>query len=90
MKRYSQEMFLQSESGYCMPYSAEECDPKPLLGFGEQKDPKTGKPFFHHGLDLTANGSKLLAMATGKVSGLGNDPVHQGYVKVRYGHYEVE
>jgi len=90
MKRYSQEMFLQSESGYCMPYSAEECDPKPLLGFGEQKDPKTGKTFFHHGLDLTANGAKLLAMATGKVSGLGNDPVHQGYVKVRYGHYEVE
>ena len=90
MKRYSKEMFLQSESGYCMPYSSEECEPKPLLGYGEQSNPQTGKKFFHHGLDLTANGTKLLAMATGKVSGLGNDPVHQGYVKVRYGNYEVE
>ena len=90
MKRYSKEMFLLSDSGYCMPYSSEECDPQPLLGYGEQSDPQTGKKFFHHGLDLTANGTKLLAMATGKVSGLGNDPVHQGYVKVRYGNYEVE
>ena len=90
MKRYSKEMFLLSDSGYCMPYSSEECDPQPLLGYGEQSDPQTGKKFFHHGLDLTANGIKLLAMATGKVSGLGNDPVHQGYVKVRYGNYEVE
>ena len=42
MKRYSKEMFLLSDSGYCMPYSSEECDPQPLLGYGEQSDPQTG------------------------------------------------
>ena len=36
MKRYSQEMFLQSESGYCMPYSAEECLLRLLSGQMEQ------------------------------------------------------
>ena len=90
MKRYSKDMFLQSASGYSMPYSADDCEPKPLLGYGEQVNPNSGEKFFHHGLDVTANNVKLLALATGQVSGLGNDPVHNGYIKVRYGHYEVE
>ena len=89
-RKYSKEMFLQSATGYCMPYSADECEPIPVLGYGEQKHPKTKEPFFHHGLDLTANGAKLLAVASGTVTGLGNDPVHDGYIKIRYGSYEVE
>ncbi len=90
MKRYSKDMFLQSPSGYCMPYSADDCEPTPLLGYGEQTNPRTGEKFFHHGLDVTAEEVKLLALASGQVSGLGNDPVHHGYIKVRYGQYEVE
>ena len=73
MKRYSKDMFLQSASGYSMPYSADDCEPKPLLGYGEQVNPNSGEKFFHHGLDVTANNVKLLALATGQVSGLGND-----------------
>jgi hypothetical protein len=41
-------------------------------------------------MDLTANGATLLAVASGTVTGLGSDPIHEGYVKIRYGNYEVE
>ena len=88
--KYTKEMILQSATGYCMPYSAEECEPVPTLGFGEQTHPQTKENFFHHGMDLTAKGATLLAVASGKVTGLGTDPVHVGYVKIRYGNYEVE
>ncbi|MBR0035655.1 MAG: M23 family peptidase, partial [Synergistaceae bacterium] len=52
--------------------------------------PQTKEKFFHHGMDLTANGAALLAVASGTVTGLGSDPIHEGYVKIRYGNYEVE
>ena len=89
-KKYTKEMFLQSATGYCMPYSADECEPVPTLGYGEQVHPQTKEKFFHHGMDLTANGATLLAVASGTVTGLGSDPIHEGYVKIRYGNYEVE
>ena len=88
--KYTKEMFLQSATGYCMPYSADECEPVPILGYGEQVHPQTKEKFFHHGMDLTANGATLLAVASGTVTGLGSDPIHEGYVKIRYGNYEVE
>ncbi len=88
--KYTKEMFLQSATGYCMPYSADECEPVPTLGYGEQVHPQTKEKFFHHGMDLTANGATLLAVASGTVTGLGSDPIHEGYVKIRYGNYEVE
>jgi len=73
-----------------MPYSSAEGEPRVLLGYGRQRHPENGETFTHHGIDLTAGGVRLLAMASGKVSGLGNDPVHEGFVNVRYGDYEVE
>ena len=88
--KYTKEMFLQSATGYCMPYSADECEPVPTLGYGEQVHPQTKEKIFHHGMDLTANGATLLAVASGTVTGLGSDPIHEGYVKIRYGNYEVE
>lgn len=88
--RYTKEMFLFSASGYCMPYSSEKCDPQPLLEYGNQVHPRTKEKFFHHGLDLTADDTPLLALASGVVSGMGSDPVHDGYINVRYGEYEVK
>ena len=55
--KYTEEMILHSESGYCMPF--EEPQGKEVemtLGYGEQTDPGTGKPFFHHGIDFNARG----------------------------------
>ena len=45
--KYTEEMILHSESGYCMPF--EEPQGKEVemtLGYGEQTDPGTGKPVF--------------------------------------------
>ena len=59
------------------------------LGYGEQTDPGTGKPFFHHGIDFNARYYRLSAVASGIVSGVGNDPVHGICQTIRYGEYEV-
>ena len=83
-------MILHSESGYCMPF--EEPQGKEVemtLGYGEQTDPGTGKPFFHHGIDFNARYYRLSAVASGIVSGVGNDPVHGICQTIRYGEYEV-
>lgn len=58
--KYTEEMILHSESGYCMPF--EEPQGKEVemtLGYGEQTDPGTGKPFFHHGIDFNARYYRL-------------------------------
>ena len=75
--KYTEEMILHSESGYCMPF--EEPQGKEVemtLGYGEQTDPGTGKPFFHHGIDFNARYYRLSAMIryTGyaRLSGTGN------------------
>ena len=50
--KYTEEMILQSESGYCMPFEERQGkDVKLSLGYGEQTDPTTGKTYFHHGID---------------------------------------
>lgn len=42
--KYTEEMILQSESGYCMPFEERQGkDVKLSLGYGEQTDPATGK-----------------------------------------------
>ena len=56
---------------------------------GGRKHPKTGEAFFHHGVDFKAPHYMLSAIATGKVTGLGNDSVHGIYQIIRYGDYEV-
>jgi len=86
---YTQEMMLQSASGYCMPFEERDGDVVMLLGYGKQKHPKTGELFFHHGIDFKAKHYILSALATGKVSGIGSDAVHGVYQIISYGDYEV-
>ena len=62
--QYTQEMILRSDSGYCMPYEEKGRDVQMSLGYGKQKHPHTGEPFFHHGVDLKANHYLLSAVAT--------------------------
>ena len=82
-------MILHSDSGYCMPFEERNKDVEMTLGYGKQKHPKTGEAFFHHGVDFKAPHYMLSAIATGKVTGLGNDSVHGIYQIIRYGDYEV-
>jgi murein DD-endopeptidase MepM/ murein hydrolase activator NlpD len=59
------------------------------LGYGKQKHPHTGESFFHHGVDFKVRNYLLSAVATGKVTGLGNDAIHGIYQITRYDDYEV-
>ena len=87
--KFTQDMMLQSDSGYCMPFEEKGKDVEMSLGYGKQKHPKTGEMFFHHGVDFPVKHYLLSALATGKVTGLGNDAVHGIYQVIRYGLYEV-
>ena len=87
--RYTEEMMLQSKSGFCMPFEERGKDVELTLGYGKQKHPVTGTVFFHHGLDFEANHYLLSALASGTVSGIGNDATHGIYQVIRYGKYEV-
>lgn len=88
--KYTEEMILQSESGYCMPFEERQGkDVKLSLGYGEQTDPATGKTFFHHGIDFDVRCYTLAAVASGIVSGIGNDPTLGICQTIRYGEYEV-
>ena len=51
--KYTQDMMLQSDSGYCMPFEEKGKDVEMSLGYGKQKHPKTGEMFFHHGVSAT-------------------------------------
>lgn len=88
--KYTEEMILHSESGYCMPFEAPPGkDVELSLGYGEQADPATGEKFFHHGIDFKVRCHTLSALASGIVSGVGNDPLHGICQTIRYGEYEV-
>jgi hypothetical protein len=87
--QFTQEMMLHSDSGYCMPFEERNGDVQMSLGYGKQKHPQTGETFFNHGVDFKVNNYLLSAVATGKVTGLGNDAVHGIYQVTRYGDYEV-
>lgn len=51
--KYTEEMILHSDSGYCMPFEAPQGEDVELsLGYGEQTHPETGEQFFHHGIDF--------------------------------------
>jgi len=78
------EMYLSSKSGYAMPFDDRGEQVNITLPYGEQKHPKTGAEFFHHGIDLKTHYFVLVAVADGKVTGLGTDPVHELYVDVTY------
>ncbi len=88
--KYTEEMILRSQSGYCMPFQAPQGkDVELSLGYGEQTHPTTGEKFFHHGIDFDVRCHALAAVADGIVSGVGNDPVHGISQTIRYGMYEV-
>lgn len=72
-----------------MPFEERDKDVELTLGYGKQKHPVTGTVFFHHGLDFEANHYLLSALASGTVSGIGNDATHGIYQVIRYGKYEV-
>lgn len=83
-------MILHSDSGYCMPFEEPQGkDVELSLGYGEQTHPETGEKFFHHGIDFNVRCHILSAVASGIVSGVGNDPVHGICQTIRYGEYEV-
>ncbi len=88
--KYTEEMLLRSKSGYCMPF--EEQDGRNVevtLYYGEQKHPRTGKTFFHDGLDFSVKNYILCAVADGTVSGVGSDETRGIFQTIRYGKYEV-
>ena len=87
--QFTQEMMLHSDSGYCMPFEERNGEVQMSLGYGKQKHPQTGETFFNHGVDFKVNNYLLSAVATGKVTGLGNDAIHGIYQVTRYGDYEV-
>lgn len=88
--KYTEEMILQSDSGYCMPFEEQQGkDVELSLGYGEQTDPATGEKFFHHGIDFNVRCYMLSALASGIVSGVGNDSGHGICQTIRYGEYEI-
>lgn len=88
--KYTEEMILQSPSGYCMPFEEEQNKEITLSkGYGEQKDAVTGETSFHHGIDFHASHRPLASVASGVVSGIGTDKGHGVYIVIRYGKYEV-
>ena len=87
--KYTQEMILQSPSGYCMPFEERDKDVEMSLGYGRQTHPQTGVEFFHHGVDFSAPHYLLSAVASGTVSGIGSDKGHGAYQVISYGDYEV-
>ena len=82
-------MILKSPSGYCMPFEERGKDVEILLGYGKQTNSRTGKEFFHHGVDFKAPHYLLSAIASGVVSGIGSDDTKGTYQIIRYGDYEV-
>ena len=88
--QYTEEMILQSKSGYCMPFEEQPGKEVAMtLGYGEQTHPSTGEKFFHHGLDFMVNHYPLSAVASGTISGVGSNSIHGIYQTIRYGKYEV-
>ncbi len=63
--KYTEEMILHSDSGYCMPFEEPRGkDVELSLGYGEQVHPTTGEKFFHHGIDFKARYYILSAVAS--------------------------
>lgn len=88
--KYTEDMMLHSPSGYCMPFEEKRGKEVELTaGYGEQKESKSGKAWFNHGVDFNISHHLLCALASGRVSGIGNDKERGIYQTIRYGEYEV-
>lgn len=87
----SQDMLLESASGFMMPFAAGEDEKVDIsLGYGEQTHPMTGEKFRHRGWDIICHDKPLFAIATGTIIGVGTDAVHENYIVSKYGKYEVK
>ena len=83
--KYTEEMILQSSSGYCMPFEESSDEGvKIIKNYGEQKDSD-----FNHGIDFDVHNYLLSALASGTVCALGTDKDFGLYQTIRYGKYEV-
>lgn len=87
----NQEMFLESASGFAMPFALSEGEEIQIsLGFGEQTHPLKGEKFFHQGVDIVCKSRPLVAIATGIIVAVGTDDIHANYIIARYGKYNVK
>ena len=86
-----QGMFLESPSGYMVPFLLEREDDvtEIMLPYGDQVHPRTGERFFHHGVDFVCDHLPLFAVASGLVVGAGNDGERGDFIVTRYGRYQV-
>ena len=86
-----QGMFLESPSGYMVPFLLEREDDvtEIMLPYGDQVHPRTGERFFHHGVDFVCDHLPLFAVASGLVVGVGNDGERGDFIVTRYGRYQV-
>ena len=90
-KEKNMKMQLESPSGFMMPFVVEEGGAiETMLGYGEQLHPKTGKKFFHHGIDYICDHLPLYACASGTIIALGEDDTHQNFITARYGKFTVK
>lgn len=89
--RYSKDMLLESDSGFMMPFELDENNSVPvILDYGQQTHPNTGDMFFHKGVDFALSENPLFGIATGTVKGYGEEGIHDKFIIVSYGNYEVE
>lgn len=90
MKKNYKDLFLESASGFRMPFDLGANEELNItLGFGEQTHPKTGEKFYHEGTDFFCKNKDLYAVATGIIVGAGQEAVHGNYIVAKYGKYEV-
>ena len=88
--KYTEEMILQSPSGYCMPFEEEKNKEVTLSkGYGEQKDAVTGETSFHHGINFHASHRPLAAWQAVSCQVSVRTKEHGVYIVIRYGKYEV-
>lgn len=90
MNKNFKDMLLESESGYMMPFSLKEDEELQItLGYGKQKNPKTGEDYIHQGIDLLVKDKTLYAIASGYIIGMGQNATLDNYIVAKYGKYEV-
>lgn len=58
--------------------------------YGMRKNPFTGKPQFHFGIDLAPRGNRIVkSTASGTVINIGNDPIYGIHIRIKHpGDYE--
>ena len=72
------------KAGYGWPVSAKVAQ-RISSGYGNRKDPFTGKPAFHGGIDIAAaTGTPVLAAASGTVQDVGTSKRYGKYVSIQH------